>query len=1181
MRYVFRASTLDTAQYILYRAEGPIRLQPKVFQVLLYLLTHRDRVISKQTLMEQVWPEQFISDATLEGVIKAVRRAVGDDGRTQWCIQTRRGQGYQFVAPVRIVDPTASESHMPAALPIHTHPPASPSVAEPSGHEMPNAIRRQLTAMSCDIVEATYLSQRLDPEDLRELEQACQLMCQTSVERFEGTVEQRSGMGLIAFFGYPQAREDAAYRAVRAGLEIVEKLQAFNRDLTYENEVELSIRIGIHTGLVVTETSDRDTSPLARAVGAPFQVADQIQHLAEPGCVYMSAATAKLVQGLFICREAVLPQASALALPMPLFRVLRQSQAQSRFDAARSRGLAPLIGRDAEFGALQHRWEQACQGKGQVVLLYGEAGIGKSRLAEAFREQAEHQAHTWVVLRCASTAQQSALYPLLTLLRERLRWEPEAPADTKLDTLEALLKAHGLPLDEAVPLVAALLGIPLGERYTPIPLPPDHQRRKTLDTLMTWLLREAMPPPTLMIWEDIHWADPSTLEFLSLLLNQVATLPMLVLLTFRPVFQPPWPLRSYLTHLALDRLSREHVVQMIAHETGDVFLPTEVIQAVLAKSDGVPLFVEEFIKLILASDVVHRRYGRYILAKPLTDLAIPATLQDLLMARLDRLGPARFILQLGAMLGREFGYPLLYAVAPFESAELQHGLAQLVESELLYQQGVPPQAVYLFKHALIQDVAYQSILKRHRRQDHQRIAQVLEEQFLEITEYQPELLAHHFTEAEQPIRAVAYWLTAARAAFSRFAYMEAIEHSDAGIELLSTMPTTPDSIQSELILQCTLGMAHGITKGLVASEVEQAYGRALELCQQVGDSSQLLAILGGLQQYYFSRAEFRPARELAERQLSLAQRQKSSAFLIQAYANLGTVLFFLGEFYDARDKLQQGRSLLTTIEYDDVSEIRDSRVHCLSSAALALFVCGDVDQALRCSQEALNLAQALAQPFSLAFMFGWKALFHLLRREYSDAERYVDAGIALTHQYGFLSFRALGETMKRFILTAQGLGDNNLGSIHQMISAHRSAGLELLELVFLLLLAEAYQHAGHTEAGLSVVAEAQATMAVNGQYAFEAELYRVQGELLRQQMTPDVVQAESCFRQAIDVARRQQAKLWELRAVTSLCRLWQQQGKTKAAHLLLHPIYGRFTEGYDTPDLQASKAVLDALTSTI
>ncbi len=1169
MYHFFGDCQLNTEQYVLSRAGQSTSLQPKVFQVLEYLLLHRDRVVSKQELCDQIWPDQFISDASIEGVIKAVRQVVGDDGRTQWCIQTRRSQGYQFIASLSSGDHTdlnAQEIEVPCIEMEYTV-------------ESPVAMRRQLTVMCCEMVEAASLVQSFDPEELRDVVLAYQSMYQPVIERFKGVIAREDGTGVMAYFGYPTAYEDAAYCAVRAGLEIVHHTAALSCRLKRDLSVKLSRRVGIHTGLVVVEARDSEVAREPSIIGAPLHVAEQIQRVADPHAVLISTDTAEQVQGLFISREIEPRMPLAAEFPSLLVHVLRHSLAQNRFDVARHRGLTPLIGREEELSLLQQRWKQVEQGHGQGALLYGEAGIGKSRLAEAFREQVERQGCDWAVLRCTSTTQQSAFYPVLVHLRQRLQWSSSVSTDTQLDTLETMLQVCGLHVDETVPLIAPLLMVPLGERYRLTPLPPDVQHRKTLETLLTWLLQEAVSYPGLMIWEDIHWADSSTLELLSRLLGQIPTVPVLVLLTFRPDFQPSWPLRSYLAHLALHRLNRDQVIEMITREAAGLLLPDEVTEEVFNKSDGVPLFVEELIKLILESQVMDQESGQYVLSQPvIAKLAIPATLQNLLMARLDQLGTARRALQFGSLLGREFSYHLIRAVMPASEDELQESLARLVEAELLYQQGVGPQLIYLFKHALIQDAAYQSILKRHRREYHGRIAQVLEEQFLELVNHQPEVLARHYTEAGQPAQAVVYWQRAGQSALSRFAYMEAVEYSDIGLKLLAGMPTTTTLMQHELVFQTTLGKAHAATKGFGALEVEQAYKRALELCRQMGESQQRLPILGALRSFYAQRGEWRTARELAEEQLSVAEDQNQPILLVQAYADLGTTLLFLGELGDARENLQQGRCLLKVVDHDDRSALRDSRLFCLSFLAFTLLFSGDVDQASACQQETLRLAQELTQPFGLSFALGMSAMFHLIRREHQDAQRDLDAVLALAREQGFELHIATGEIMQVFMAADDGLGEAELTSLHQSLAARvREAGFPLL--FFFLLLAELYQRIGQTAAGLCVLTEVKEIMTAREEYSFEAEWFRIKGELLLQQAVPDMTQAEACFQQAIAVARRQHAKWWEIRAATRLAQLWQQQNKQEDAYLLLSRIYASFTEGFDTLDLQEAEVLLGQLTS--
>jgi class 3 adenylate cyclase len=618
----------------------------------------------------------------------------------------------------------------------------------PTEPRAPEAERRQLTVLFCDLVDSTVLASQLDPEEWREVVRAYQETCATVIARYEGHIAQYLGDGLLVYFGYPQAHEDDAQRAVRTGWGIIEAVGPLKRRLAQDKGIPLAVRIGIDTGLVVVGEIGSGGRPEQLALGETPNVAARLQGLAAPDTVVISAATHRLVQGYFTVEPLGPQPLKGVAAPVPVYRILETSTALSRLDVAGVTGLTPLVGRESEVALLLERWEQSQAGQGQVVLLSGEAGIGKSRLVEVLRQRVVSAGSPRIMLRCSPYHTQSALYPVIQHLHRVLDWRrDETPAAT-LDTLERLLQASGLAPGVAVPLLAALLSVPIAEgRYPPLGLTPQQQRQRTLDTLTTWLLAEAERQPVLVVWEDLHWADPSTLELLGLLIDQVPTARMLTFVTYRPEFRPPWAPRSHLTQLTVGRLSPPQVETMVRQLTGDKSLPAGVLAQVVAKTDGVPLFVEELVKMLLESGLVREEGDRYGLTGPLTPLAIPATLQDSLMARLDRLSTARTVAQLGSVLGREFPYALVRAVAPLDEATVQRGLAQLVEAELLYQRGRPPQARYVFKHVLIQETAYQSLLKSTRQQAHQRTAQVLAAQFPELVETQPELLAYHYTEA--------------------------------------------------------------------------------------------------------------------------------------------------------------------------------------------------------------------------------------------------------------------------------------------------------------------------------------------------------------------------------------------------------------------------------------------------
>ena len=829
-----------------------------------------------------------LDDAYLEDLkaelIEGQRLAADEDGRVLvWT-------GGASTPPESVASPPPHQEE-PLAAP-HTR------VASPAAEPRPaDAERRQLTVLFCDLVDSTVLASQLDPEDLREVVRAYQDTCAKVIARFEGHIAQYLGDGLLVYFGYPLAHEDDAQRAVRAGLGMVEALGQLNIRLKQDRGVELAVRLGIHTGLVVVGEVGGGARQEQLALGETPNLAARLQGIAAPNTVVISAATVQLLGGFFACQSLGTPSLKGLAQPLEVYRVLYESTARSRLEAAGSTGLTPLVGREQEVGLLRERWAQVKDGMGQVILLSGEAGIGKSRLVQVLTEHVAAEPQAWLTpCQCSPYYQNTALYPMIELLeRVALRFDREESPQQKLRKLEGFLVQYGLPLTEAVPLFAALLSLPLGTDYAPLTVSAEQQKQQTLHALLTVMLRIAAQQPMLFVMEDLHWVDPTTLEFLTLLVDQGPTARILALWTFRPDFSPPWTGRSHLTQVTLPRLPRQQATEMTDRVAHGKALPAEVVEQVVAKTDGVPLFVEELTKMVLESGLLQEREDRYELTGPLPPLAIPTTLHDSLMARLDRLATVKSLAQLAATLGREFSYALLQAVSPWDEETLQRGLHQLVAAELLYQQGLPPQATYLFKHALIQETAYQSLLRSTRQQHHQRIAQVLEARFPERGETQPELLAHHYTEAGMAAQAIPYWQRAGQRANQRSAHVEAIGHLTQGLEVLKALPDTPERTQQELDLQTTLGPALMATRGHAAPEVGHAYARARELCQQVGETPQLFPVLVGLWRFYFVRAEHQTARELAEQCLSLAQRQRAPAFLLEAHRALGMTMCFAGE----------------------------------------------------------------------------------------------------------------------------------------------------------------------------------------------------------------------------------------------------------------------------------------------
>jgi class 3 adenylate cyclase/predicted ATPase len=1113
-----------------------------------------------------------LDDAYLEGLkeelIDAKRLAVDEEGR----VLVWTGDAGALPPPI----PPASQTvHHPPALPAA--PLQAPS-AEAAPHRS-EAERRQITVMFCDVVDSTMLSSQLDPEDYREVIRAYQATCAEVIQRFEGHIAQYLGDGLLVYFGYPQAHEDDVQRAVRAGLGMLEALSTLNTGLAQHQGLRLAIRVGMHTGVVVVGEIGGGSRQEHLALGETPNIAARLQGYAAPDTVVISAATAQVIQGYFLVQDCGTQTLRGVATPLRVYRVLGESGAQSRLDSAATTGFTPFVGREHEVGVLRECWAQVTAGLGHVVLVRGEGGIGKSRLVQVLKDGIADTAHTRMECRCVPQYQHSALYPVIGYLEQLFTLHRDDGPDEKLRKLEAALAQHALPLPEVVPLFAGLLAIPLPAQYPPLPLTPQRQRQQTLEALLAWLLAAAAQHPLLLIVEDLHWSDPSTLEFLGLVVEHVPTARLCVLCTHRPEFQPAWVPCAHVTSLTLPRLSRSEVERLSVAVAGDKALPAELLHQVVRKTDGVPLFVEELTKMVLETSLLREHEDHYELTSALPPLAIPATLHDSLMARLDRLAPVKVIAQLGATIGRQFSYELLRAVSPLEASTLQQGLRQLVEAELLYQHGSLPQATYTFKHALIQDAAYQSLLRSTRQHFHQRIAQVLAEQFPETAATQPELLAHHYTAASLCEPAIGYWQRAGRNACARSAHAEAIAHLTQGLALLATLPETVARAQQELDVQITLAQALSATKSHGAPEVEQTYARARALCAQVGETPQLFPALWGLWRFYHTRGALPTVRELGEQLVQLAEREADPTHRMEAHAALGQTLLSLGDYAAARTHLEQGiaRTDPTTQRALVLRHGEAPGVRCLGVAADTLWCLGYPAQAVQRSQEALALAHALAHPYSLATAAFYAIRLHHYRREVPAIQVQAEALLTLATAQQFPQWVAHGLFWQGWIRAVQGQGAVGLAQMHQGVAAIVATGQRVSQPRSLAVLAEAMGHAGQAEAGLHLLAEALTVFAASGRGDMLAEAYRIQGELRRRQAGPAVAHAEACFQQALAVARRQQAKSWELRAATSLARLWQQQGKCAEAHQLLAEVYGWFTEGFDTADLQEARALLEAL----
>ena len=775
--------------------------------------------------------------------------------------------------------------------------PPQPALIEPKPQD--TAERRQVTVMFSDLVGSTALSARMDPEDLREVISAYQKCVAETVQRFGGFVAKYMGDGVLVYFGYPQAHEDDAERAVRAGLELIQAVGGL------KSSAPLQTRVGIATGLVVVGDLVGTGEAQERGiVGETPNLAARLQGIAEPNTVVIAESTRRLLGNLFDLEDLGAKDLKGVSGPVKAWAALRQSSVESRFEALRT-ATTPLVGRDEEVDLLLRRWEQAKRGDGWVVLISGEPGIGKSRIAETIVERLGSEPHTRLRYFCSPHHQDSAFYPSIAQLERAAGFRREDTAEQRLAKLEAVLAQGTNDLSEAIPLLADLLSIPTGDRYPPLDLTPQKRKEKTLRALLAQLEGLAARQPVLMVWEDVHWSDPTTRESLDLLIDRVPTLRVLVILTFRPEFTPPWIGRPHVTMITLNRLPRRRRAEMIEHVTGGKALPKEITDQIIDRTDGVPLFIEELTKTVVESGIVTEAGDHYALAGPMGPLAIPTSLQASLLARLDRLAPTREVAQIGAALGRSFSYELISAVAGMPHQKLDEALDQLASAELIFQRGTPPDAEYTFKHALVQDAAYSTLLRSRCQQLHGRIATTLEAQFPDIVTAQPALMAQHSSEAALTEKAVGYWLKAGQQATARSAMTEAVAQLQKGLDLLKSMSDTSARQQQELDLRITLGQALIATKSWAAPLVGETYARAHLLAEQLDRPDYLFPLLFGQVVFHHLRGEHKLALSLAQQMEEIGQTRGDAALVHVGHTLHGMIRCVMGEFVAARTILAQ------------------------------------------------------------------------------------------------------------------------------------------------------------------------------------------------------------------------------------------------------------------------------------
>ena len=990
------------------------------------------------------------------------------------------------------------------------------------------------------------------------------------MQRFGGFVAKYMGDGALVYFGYPQAHEDDAEQAVRAGLQ----LAAAVGDL--KTHAALQTRVGIATGLVVVGDLVGSGDAQERGiVGETPNLAARLQVLADPNSVVIAESTRKLLGNLFELEDLGARDLKGVAEPARAWTALRPSRVESRFEALRT-ATTPLVGREEEVDLLLRRWEQAKRGDGCVVLISGEPGIGKSRIAETIVERLGGEPHTRLRYFCSPHFQDSALYPSIAQLERAAGFRREDTAAKRLARLEAVLAQGTNDLREAVPLLADLLSIPTGDRYPPLNLTPQKRKEKTLHALLAQLEGLAARQPVLVVWEDVHWSDPTTREALDLLIERVPTLRVLVILTFRPEFTPPWIGRPHVTMLTLSRLPRRRGAEMIAYVTGGKALPKDIADQIIDRTDGVPLFIEELTKTVVESGIVTDAGDRYALAAPIAPLAIPTSLHASLLARLDRLAPTREVVQIGAALGRSFSYELISAVAGMPQQKLDEALAQLASAELIFRRGTPPDAEYTFKHALVQDAAYSTLLRGPRQQLHGRIAATLEAQFPETVAAQPELLAHHYTEAANVERAIEYWLRAGRQALGRSAIAEAVKQLRTGLDLLAGLPDDNSRRQRELDLLIALRPALAATKGIAAAAVGETIARARALAEQIDRPDYLVRLTVGQWAYHSARSEHKLALSVAEQLEQIGRTHNDFGAQLRGRRAQGISRLYLGNFAAARALLEQ---CLRDQPLRDFHAGASEDPHAVTLAVLAVTLAylGHIEEAQSRRNEALSEAHRLLHAITLASVLLFAGWVDLVVADVPKCQQHADELLALSTEHDFPLHVGWATVFRGRCLTMLGQAHEGMALLKQGLAAVRFAGTVTSTPIALMWLVEAQAIVGVPHEGLNCLAEAAKIIETNEERLDQADLDRLYGDLLN--ITGDRIAAEEKYQRALAFARQQSAKLYELRATRSLARLWSDQGKRDEARELLAPVYGWFTEGFDTRDLKEAKALLEELTT--
>ncbi len=1218
MHYCFGECELSETRYELKRGGSLVHVEPQVLDLLLFLVKERGRLVNRDKILDAVWDGRIVSDSAVSSRIKAARQAIGDDGKRQDFIETVPRRGFRFIAPVEIVQtdpvvpadassPGRADSMPPSAGPeadslqtwlqeigmagyvdcfvdnridrsllpglgdrdlkeigiaplgdrkiilgaIETlRDAASGQTGKPIQSE-----RRQLSVMSVTLDGASALSQRLDPEDLSDTLSLYQAAITNLVNRYGGHVAHAPGAEMTVYFGWPTAHENQAERAVRVGLEAVQAIAAMREG----NAASLRAKVGIATGPVVLNND-------AVALGETPNLAIRLQQSALPDQVTISEETFRQVRRHFVTVDLGALSFDDFAGTVPAWRVESDRPLSSRFEASHVSPLTRFVGRRQELDLLSDRWAQCKTGDGQVVLVSGEAGIGKSRLLHMLEQRLGDESYTRLNYQCSPFYVNSALQPVIRALETAAGFAADDDGDARLDKLQTLLHRAGSESAENVLFFGALLSLPVEA----LDLTPQQVKDRTLQALVGQLRSMAEAEPLLILLEDAHWIDPTTIEFLEQVIPALSGSRVLLVITHRPEWRPPWA-EAFGNQQAfsLTRLGRIQVADMVQAVIGDDADSTFIDQ-IADRTDGIPLYVEEM--TLAAMEAGGTGAGDQAFSPP--------TLQTLFMERLDRLGDARDVAQVGAVIGREFNYRLLAEVCDMEEAAIQKGLDRLIDSGLAYGTGARPDATYIFKHALVRDSAYDNLLISRRKELHGRVASALVDKFPETAEVEPELIAYHYSAAEDPDHACSYWQKAGEMAMARSSYQEATAHLRKALDALSALPNTRERLSRELDIQISLGPVLMATTGYASVEAKRAYLRAHELCRRIDDKNRLKHVLVGLRYVNQIGGNTTAARDFAQQCLDLANATNDSVLHVQANACLGHSACIYGEFEKARDFIHRCNRVHEPAQHDAHLRLSglDPGVVALNTAGWNEWFLGYPDAALQASEDAYALAEQLDHPHSVEQALNSAAYTHMLRGEVDKVRDCAERAIAISKEHGFRYRIAMAGILHGWALSASGDHDDGIAELQTSLSDCRETGSQTWQVFYLTLISESYHRAMRFDEGREAIREAMTFVELGEEKWWNAEIQRQFGLSCQADDRRDYAAAEAAYMKALEIARGQSAKSWELRAAMSLARLWQSQGKTAEARDLLQPVHDWFTEGFDTMDLKAAKTLLESLT---